>query len=207
MFYVYIIQNLINYKLYVGRTNDSARRWSDHRSIVKNTKSKNYSSIHAAINKYGIENFKFMVIESFSEENDMIEAEMFWIEFFRSKIEGYNEDFGGRGALSGNKNPMYGKTHTPEAKIKMSEQRSGSGNVMFGKNHSDEAKIKMSNIAKLSHQGEDNPRALLSNDEIRQIRIDFNLGLSYKELAMKFKIKRTEVIRRIIKKQTYKEVI
>lgn len=54
-------------------------------------------------------------------------------------------------ATSGEKNGMYGKHHTEEAKQKMSQSKkgkySGSNNPMYGKHHTEEAKQKMSEAA------------------------------------------------------------
>lgn len=44
----------------------------------------------------------------------------------------------------GEKNHMFGKTHTDDAKKKLSEKMSGENNPMFGKTHTDDTKRKMS---------------------------------------------------------------
>jgi hypothetical protein len=51
-------------------------------------------------------------------------------------------------ALSGNKNPMFGKRHSEEVRANMSVNRSGNKNYMFGKHHSDETKRKISETKK-----------------------------------------------------------
>lgn len=48
------------------------------------------------------------------------------------------------GKLTGEKNGMYGKQHTDEAKEKMKNPKFGSDNGMYGKQHTDEAKKKIS---------------------------------------------------------------
>ena len=85
------------------------------------------------------------------------------------------------GLQTGNKNPMYGKKHTDEAKRKqreanlgkhpteetrkkMSESRIGEKNIMFGKQHSDETKKKISD----ANKNENNPRA----KKVNQYTID-----------------------------------
>jgi hypothetical protein len=50
------------------------------------------------------------------------------------------------------KNPMFGKEHTPEAKQKMSEAKLGEKNNRFGINHTPETKQKMSESRKGVHQ-------------------------------------------------------
>lgn len=54
----------------------------------------------------------------------------------------YSEDR--KGKLLGEKNGMYGKTHTPEARLLMSNPKYGSDNGMYGKTHSEETKRKIS---------------------------------------------------------------
>lgn len=48
----------------------------------------------------------------------------------------------------GDKNPMFGKKHSAESKLRMSKKKEavfdGDKNPMFGKTHSDEAKAKVS---------------------------------------------------------------
>lgn len=58
-----------------------------------------------------------------------------------------------KGKLVGEKNGMYGKTHTPEARKKMSNPQYGPDNGMYGKSHTDEAKKKISEAV----SGEKNP--------------------------------------------------
>jgi hypothetical protein len=43
----------------------------------------------------------------------------------------------------GSNNPMYGKTHTEEARKKISFSKEGSNNPMYGKTHSLETKFKI----------------------------------------------------------------
>ena len=54
---IYKITNLINDKKYVGQSIHIDRRWKEH--IYQNRN----SAIHQAIEKYGIENFIFEIIE------------------------------------------------------------------------------------------------------------------------------------------------
>lgn len=60
-------------------------------------------------------------------------------------------------AVSGEKNPMYGKHHSEEAKKTISEKMKGENHPLFGKHHSDESKKKMSEAKKGKYEGENNP--------------------------------------------------
>ncbi len=61
--------------------------------------------------KYGIENFEFQIIEEHRSQEDVNEAEIFWIGFFQSRNNkfGYNEVRGGAALGSGPDHPCYGK--------------------------------------------------------------------------------------------------
>ena len=61
MGYIYKITNLINNKIYIGRTiaKKVERRWNEHKSKSKNPR----TLIEKALNKHGINNFKFEVID------------------------------------------------------------------------------------------------------------------------------------------------
>jgi group I intron endonuclease len=95
-YYVYIIQNTINLKIYVGKSFErKTSRYAEHISLAKRgAKSKDYSLIHAAISKYGEMNFTFKIIEWFDNEKDSLEAEIFWIEFFRTDVNRFGRDCG-----------------------------------------------------------------------------------------------------------------
>ncbi|AGE49164.1 GIY-YIG catalytic domain-containing endonuclease [Acanthocystis turfacea Chlorella virus Br0604L] len=47
-------------------------------------------------------------------------------------------------SMSGEKHPLYGKTHTDETKKKISDSQKGEKNHMYGKSHTDETIQKMS---------------------------------------------------------------
>lgn len=74
MGYIYMIQNKINKKAYVGQTRRKPQdRWKEHINIAKsnNSESKGIShTIHRAIRKYGVENFDFCILEEI--DNDLL---------------------------------------------------------------------------------------------------------------------------------------
>lgn len=145
MFFVYKITNLSNHKLYIGKTNNITERWASHINEA-NLQRKN-KPLYNAINKYGIDNFTIEIIENCEEESYCFEREKFWIEFFKTNICKYGNEFGynltegGEGATGyvhtleqkenkslckmGEKNPFYGKTHSQESIDKISKSRLG----------------------------------------------------------------------------------
>lgn len=88
---IYKITNLINGKVYIGQSKNPEKRFLEHIYGKNNYK----SIIHMAINKYGIDNFSFEIIEHMTENYN--EREKYWISYYKSndKIFGYNITDGG----------------------------------------------------------------------------------------------------------------
>lgn len=92
---IYKITNIINQHAYIGQSTNIKKRWTNHKSSSNNPNSHNYNiSLYRAFRKYGINNFTFEVIEEclVSELND---REIYWIEYFDTYYNGYNETLGG----------------------------------------------------------------------------------------------------------------
>lgn len=126
MFYVYLFQNNINLKVYVGKSNNPKLRLNQHLAIVKNGKSvgrKTFNLIHKAISKYGGNSFTFQVIEEFEDEKKCLEAEKFWIEFFRADVNKFGSDCGYNLTVGGD--GLSGRKHTLEAKAKIGKASLG----------------------------------------------------------------------------------
>lgn len=128
---IYKITNLINGKCYIGKSNNIKLRWYDHKRKINDYDYPLYN----AFRKYGIENFKFEIIEEV-EENLLNEKEKFYIQEFNSFNEGYNCTLGGEG--------MYGFSHSDETKKKCSESQKGTKSSWWGRKHTEETKEKMS---------------------------------------------------------------
>jgi len=109
---IYKVTNLVNGKIYVGKT---ARRFSyrksEHLSDSKNKSDAFY--FHSAIRKYGENNFKWEIIDRSMSPAILAELEKGYIKKFNCKIpNGYNLTDGGEGCC--------GFTHSEEAKLKIS---------------------------------------------------------------------------------------
>jgi hypothetical protein len=88
---IYVIQNKINDKLYVGKTTKTLlKRWGRHLTDSKRVRSRFYN----AIRKYGGENFKPYVLESCVSMSRLDERERYWIEILEPE---YNMTKGGTG--------------------------------------------------------------------------------------------------------------
>jgi hypothetical protein len=101
--FIYMITNLKNGKIYIGKTIYSIEeRFKSHLKIAKYKKKK--WRLHNAINKYGPENFKIELIwEGYLRYLD--EMEIFFIKELNTmdKDKGYNMTEGGEGTLGHNK--------------------------------------------------------------------------------------------------------
>lgn len=76
---VYKITNLINGKVYIGSTMKSfISRYKSHYEKLRTNNHKAYHHLQSSVNKYGIENFEFSIIE-ICEKGKCIERETFWI--------------------------------------------------------------------------------------------------------------------------------
>lgn len=96
MAYIYKIENQINHKIYIGKTEhiNPQKRWMEHKSDSKNP-NRNHRALYRAMNKYGIENFSFEILE---ETNNPEEREMDYIRQYDTYHNGYNETLGGDGS-------------------------------------------------------------------------------------------------------------
>jgi group I intron endonuclease len=141
--YIYIIQNRINNKIYVGKSNNPKSRFYDHKKVAlagKQRYPEGFFAIHAAISKYGVENFSLEIIEEFSTEEEAYGAETFCIKFFNSnnKNYGYNCNLGGEGGISPNEEvlaKLVAFQNRPDVKLKQSDKTKSlarcSSNVYF----------------------------------------------------------------------------
>lgn len=92
---IYKYTNKINNKSYIGLSNDIHRRCWEH--ICHSKAEKPSTHFHKALEKYGIENFDFEILETFESEDRILlgEREQYWISYYNSYVNGYNETRGG----------------------------------------------------------------------------------------------------------------
>lgn len=167
MGYIYLIENLINSKKYVGQTiqKDINRRWNRHKQLNKNGIG---TILFNAYTKYGIKNFKFKLLcICFDEDTDRYEEE--YINKYNTLYpNGYNMIEGGKSRkftpilrqmlsekLSGEKHPMFGKHLKEETKQKLREKNSGINAPNYGKKLTEEEKEHLSRLAKERHKKND----------------------------------------------------
>lgn len=100
---IYLITNLVNGKQYVGQSINIQRRWYEHKNI------KTDYAISSALVEYGIENFKFEIIENCLPEF-LDEKEIYYINLYNTKApNGYNLTYGGSQGLRYDYKAIYKK--------------------------------------------------------------------------------------------------
>jgi len=149
-------------KLYAGQTTNLVQRFSKyiklqgsnphHTNALKKYGWNNVIVSHVLCPKYLLDTIEIFLIGAF----DLTDSR-----------KGYNKTTGGRKGyymsketrsimsqkMSGENNPMYGKSHTEESRSKISGRMSGENHPLFGKGHTNESRVIMS-IAK---SGENHP--------------------------------------------------
>lgn len=137
--YIYKYTNLINGKIYIGKTYRLNKRMCEHKYRKDNT------YFHNALKKYGFENFKYEVIAQTDNDKTLNFLEIYYIRKFNSFGEnGYNLTHGGEGTLG----------YTVSERVKEIVSKTHKGKIV-----SNETKIKMSlsGKGKHNHKGEKNP--------------------------------------------------
>lgn len=157
---IYKIQNTINHKFYLGSTINKKIRFARHINSL-------YNGIHHskklqnAWNKYGEDNFVFIIIEDNIDNNDIKNKEQYYLDNLMPYKYGYNISDSANGWT-------IGKKHTEETKIKI-------GNKNRGRIFSVATRLKM----RISHLG-------IQNTEETKKKISFkNKGRKCTEEAKK----------------------
>lgn len=120
--YIYVITNKVNNKQYVGKTVQEPKKyWKWHKNNVRKDKL-NTKVLYRAMNKYGISQFEFEVIEEvYVKEiklNDKLNyLEKYYIKEFGTFKEGYNMTLGGDG--------NFGVKRSEEFKRNLSKIKTG----------------------------------------------------------------------------------
>ena len=100
---IYCITNLVNGKKYIGQSRNIENRWREHRLKPFQPNYKDGKILYQAIRKYGLDNFKFEVLEKCKIE-ELDEREIYWIAFYQTFPpdlgKGYNETKGGDSGIS-----------------------------------------------------------------------------------------------------------
>lgn len=193
MWYVYLIENLVNGKLYPGKTQNVQKRWSKHKVIANGGKNKyptHYHYLHASMAKHGIENFIITTLSSHELEAEALTEEIRLIAQYKAKgYRLYNLTDGGEG--------ISGYTFSAESKQKMSVAKKGkpisneARLSRLGKITSEETKQKIS----LAQRGEQAPSVKLTREKVIIIRQLFSQGISQTAISKQFNVSQTTISR------------
>jgi len=142
---IYKIVNKTDNKYYVGSSNVINRRWSQHKTQLRNNCHRN-NHLQRSWNKFGEDNFIFEVVEEVPKEK-LIEVEQKYLDIAKSNLDKcYNQSFDAHGGNVGK-----------EAYEARSKKYCGINHHLFGKHLSEEIKQKMSQSKKGMYDGDKHP--------------------------------------------------
>ena len=131
---VYMIQNVVNNKMYIGIAEDIGMRWATHMSLLQSGK---HPSVYLqkAVKEYGIDNFTFTILCECSKDKlyEMEQYYIFCLETTDRRV-GYNRQYGGQ-------------TNRP-----CRETRDKMAKAHLGKKHSEETKRKIAESMRKYHR-------------------------------------------------------
>src|ERR1035437_2049507 len=157
---IYKITSLDNNKFYIGSSKEIKIRWNRHLNDLKNKK---HGNIHLqrAFNKYGIDSFKFEIIE-YCEEHNLLIREQYYLDTLKPYEDGFNIGVNSSGGDNLTNNPRREeiieniKRSVNENISKMTDEEKknkwsrgfGSDNPNYGNTWSEDSKIEASNFQK-----------------------------------------------------------
>lgn len=92
-YYIYKATNRINGKCYIGQTVDYRSRVWQHQRCYEKEKCK----FHDAIQEFGFDNFDWKILKTCENKKEADKSERYYIEYYNSYRDGYNENKGGVG--------------------------------------------------------------------------------------------------------------
>jgi group I intron endonuclease len=125
---IYMFQNKINDKRYIGSSEDLRNRmysYYNNNHLLRNKS----MAICCALIKHGYSNFSLTILEYCEVAELLIREKHYW--------DIFNPEYNIAQDLTA---PMSGRTHSDDTKTKISDALKGEKNPMFGNNHSDESK-------------------------------------------------------------------
>lgn len=92
---IYKVKNIINKKIYIGKTTNTLQERK--KSHEKKAKYKPKTHFHRALKKYGNDNFEWEILQTANNAEDLNQLEQTYIKKYNSYKEGYNMTNGGEG--------------------------------------------------------------------------------------------------------------
>lgn len=97
---IYSITNKLNGKMYIGQTMNFKKRKKDHICSAREGKIKTH--LYISMREYGIDNFKFEIIEDNIDNDKLNERETYYIKKYDTYHKGYNMTYGGENITKNN---------------------------------------------------------------------------------------------------------
>lgn len=94
---IYKITNKITHQVYIGQSIHIENRWKQHKNPY-NWNRESTKPLYKDMLKYGIDNFDFQILEECAPQQ-LNNHEVFWIKYFNSYKNGYNQNQGGLGVV------------------------------------------------------------------------------------------------------------
>lgn len=168
---IYMIQNKLNNKMYIGQAVDIERRWGDHRRGLRGGYHDN-KHLQNSWKRDGEENFEFTFLLECEESNLNMYEEYYIFELMTYDPRvGYNKNYGGKSGRPTKETKRKlsesckGKQLSEEHKRKLSESTKG-------KHHSEETKRKISEAEKGKQLSEETKRKISKNNSKPVVQID-----------------------------------
>lgn len=194
---IYRATNILNGKIYIGKTIGSLeRRKRQHRNDAFTNMKQTYFC--KAIRKHGWEAFEWDIIEVNIDNETLCEREIHWIKHFKSNTKGYNLTTGGEGMSGWTITEAHRKKLSDAHKgVKLSEShRMSLSKARMGKVFSEETRKKISDSQRGKPRkttGENHGNSKLTDEDVRQIKTLMINGVSQREIAKLFNVTKTAI--------------
>ena len=208
---IYKITNNLNKHSYIGQSVRIEHRWQEHKSHY-NWQRESKKPLYLAFQKYGIENFTFEVLEE-CEREKLSEREKYWIAFYNTYKDGYNQTSGGEDN-AGENHPNHKLTSQDVINIRIrynNHERkkdvfldynnrigeSGFSKIWKGETWKDilpevyTKENKQFHAHNTANKGSSNGRAKLTESDVRNIRIRRKNGEALQEVYQDYQNKLT----------------